>query len=412
MTAPQILRIPADDNNLDEFASERQDGFVAPAALITIVDSGPPQQIPRVLVPLSRVEAAEAYSARRAKRVPIRNRSRAALARIRRTQSRWAALARKALNKASTGLGNLATTAGGDGLALCASILLRFDSIVAATDRLARGASDGRRNLTAAAKQFGGALLARSRAAAAGSGVTIAAMRRELAAAVEIKTVSRLQLLRWSARACKDAIAITAALARMCSRESARVTRVVWALNLWPQGPRRGLPVGLSRLEAEGAFVAIALGTVAMAFGGLLVASLRNSTAPISSPSMVARIATVEPTAGAAPHAIPPVAVVLTDRDQDARPFAVGVNASTLNAIWKRSDTRSLQHAFARLRQETLAFHRCTMQITATDRAIAHCDGVAGRGLPDSEARVRRVRWTLDFQRTGTIWAIQRVSNR
>jgi hypothetical protein len=39
------------------------------------------------------------------------------------------------------------------------------------------------------------------------------------------------------------------------------------------------------------------------------------------------------------------------------------------------------------------------MRMTAADRAVARCDGVAGRT-------------TFDFQRAGGRWAIRRVTNR
>jgi hypothetical protein len=93
------------------------------------------------------------------------------------------------------------------------------------------------------------------------------------------------------------------------------------------------------------------------------------------------------------------------------RPHVRAVNVSTLGTIWRRSDTRSLQQAFTSLRRETLAFHRCGMQVTGANQAVARCDGVANATGGDLGAG-RRVTWTIDFRRTGDRWAIQRVTSR
>ena len=152
--------------------------------------------------------------------------------------------------------------------------------------------------------------------------------------------------------------------------------------------------------EIDGALVAAALGIVAVAYGGLLLTSWHAPAMPASASVVAVRQAPLDPIAIAAPPALPqspPLrAVALPDREAEVRPRHAGVNATTLDAIWRRSDTRSLHEAFARLRRETLAFHSCTMQMTAADQAVARCDGV----------------WTFDFRRSGDSWAIQRVSRR
>jgi hypothetical protein len=153
-------------------------------------------------------------------------------------------------------------------------------------------------------------------------------------------------------------------------------------------------------LESEGSLVAVVLAVVAIGYGGLITIPWRYH-APTVSPSTaaVAHAATVDTTDARPVHAIVAVAPTTPDRVVDARPRVRVMNASTLNTIWRRNDTRSLQQAFAGLRGETLAFHRCSMKMTAADLAIARCDGVAGRT-------------TFDFQRTGGRWAIRRVTNR
>jgi hypothetical protein len=83
------------------------------------------------------------------------------------------------------------------------------------------------------------------------------------------------------------------------------------------------------------------------------------------------------------------------------------VTAASLNTMLRRTDTRSLQHAFDGLRRETLAFHRCGMRMTGADRAVANCDGIV-----ESTGGGRRVRWTIDFLRTGSRWSVQRVAAR
>lgn len=166
--------------------------------------------------------------------------------------------------------------------------------------------------------------------------------------------------------------------------------------------PRSIVPTAFNRLESQGAFVAATLAAVAVGYGGLLLMSWHEPVAPLPAPT-VAPPPVSQAMAEPAPQVIPVVAVAASGDIVEARPRAAGMDATTLNAIWRRSDTRSLQQAFGRLRRETLAFHRCSMQMTATDRAVARCQGVVSRAP---------VRWTIDFQRTGNRWAIQRVTTK
>jgi hypothetical protein len=87
---------------------------------------------------------------------------------------------------------------------------------------------------------------------------------------------------------------------------------------------------------------------------------------------------------------------------------SVTPNARTLNAMWQRRDTRSLDQAFNSLRQQTLAFHRCGVRVIDADRAVARCEGVANAGTQAPRATA----WTIDFQRTAGRWAIARVATR
>jgi len=79
----------------------------------------------------------------------------------------------------------------------------------------------------------------------------------------------------------------------------------------------------------------------------------------------------------------------------------------TVTAMWRRRDTRSLDQAFTALRQQTLAFHRCRMRVTETDRAVARCEGVATNG-----ESLRPVTWTIDFRRKAGRWLIGGVTAR
>lgn len=168
------------------------------------------------------------------------------------------------------------------------------------------------------------------------------------------------------------------------------------------------------RLESEGTFVGAALAVVTIGFGVLLALSWRSPEASVSPSTITARSLSIEWLADAAPRAASAADITLRDQSvKRVKPVARAVSLNSLNAIWRHSDTRSLQESFARLRHETLAFHRCRVQMTAADRAVAQCDGVGTyAAMSDGEDASPQVRWTLDFQRTGNKWAIQRVSNR
>jgi hypothetical protein len=221
-------------------------------------------------------------------------------------------------------------------------------------------------------------------------------------------------------------------------RETARVTRGrvlrrvsqrLASLRLASTGESRVIaaPAGGAALddrEWTGFAVASLLAIAVMGYGGFLTTAWRTPAARISEP-----IALVTPAAAPAPPpAVGIAAAAIPDRIADppraapAAALARGQAAvrgavftpspQTLTAMWQRRDTRSLEHAFATLRQQTLALHRCGMRMTDTDRAVARCEGVATATGGDGTATSRAATWTIDFRRTAGRWAIASVRMR
>jgi len=85
------------------------------------------------------------------------------------------------------------------------------------------------------------------------------------------------------------------------------------------------------------------------------------------------------------------------------------VNATQVQALWGKADTRSLDRALSAVRSATLAFQRCNLQMTSADAAVAHCDEARVSEGPSSSRR-RPVAWTIDFRRDDTRWQIERIS--
>ena len=155
----------------------------------------------------------------------------------------------------------------------------------------------------------------------------------------------------------------------------------------------------LEDLEFNAAIIAMSLAVVALTYGGFQRAP-RPATVEPGAPVAALAVETVPLPAAepAAVLAVPPAAT--TDANVVTHPAKPALTASTLNAIWKRQDSRSLQQAFSGLRSQTLAFHRCGMRMTDTDRAVATCDGASA------------AKWTINFRRSAGRWQIDRVATR
>jgi hypothetical protein len=159
----------------------------------------------------------------------------------------------------------------------------------------------------------------------------------------------------------------------------------------------------LEDLEFNGAIVAMSLALLALGYGGFQRGPRPAPVAPLA--ALAVESVPLPPPAPAAVVAVPPAVVavpsaVTADAHVVALPAKPALNATTLNAIWKRQDSRSLQQAFTGLRSQTLAFHRCGMRMTDTDRAVATCEGAS------------RAKWTINFRRSAGRWQIDRVTTR
>ena len=180
--------------------------------------------------------------------------------------------------------------------------------------------------------------------------------------------------------------------------------------------------------ESHGVIIATLLSIVALTYGSFLTTAWRQpvearaASAPVSPSPAVSSAPAVPPevlpaVAPAVALEIPPVVVpvidvvpsrpLVTAAPSPVEPQRVvarrrapgGVSARTLTALWEQRDTRSLDQAFAGLRRQTLAFHRCGMRKTADDQAVASCEGAGST-------------WTIDFQRSAGRWQIAKVATR
>jgi hypothetical protein len=152
--------------------------------------------------------------------------------------------------------------------------------------------------------------------------------------------------------------------------------------------------------DFDGVVIAILLAIVSIGYGSFLAVTWRQPLPPIAE---TAPTQAVLASTSVAPVVVP-VANSLASPSVTAEPIdtnrAIGaLSPQSLTAMWKRRDTRSLEHAFTGLRQQTLAFPRCRMRKTADDRAVARCDGSGSM-------------WTIDFQRQAGRWQIARVVTR
>ena len=168
----------------------------------------------------------------------------------------------------------------------------------------------------------------------------------------------------------------------------------------------------VAELKSEGSFIAVALALAVVGYGGLLLMSWRDPLPRVSVAAAAPRLVTVAGASAPAPAvvALDPAAAdprgairAVTRAGSPATPdagrFQPRVSAATLDAIWNRTDTRSLQGALTSLRHQTLAFHHCGMKLIGVDQAVARCEG-------SSRA------YTIDFRRASGRWTIQRVSSR
>ena len=164
-------------------------------------------------------------------------------------------------------------------------------------------------------------------------------------------------------------------------------------------GARTTARTMLEDLEFNGTIIAMSLAMAALAYGGFRVGRPAPAVA-LSARAIDATIKTV-PLPVAPPAAVLAVPAAETVKANVAtRPVKAVLSATTLNAIWRRQDSRSLQQAFTGLRSQTLAFHRCGMRMTETDRAVATCEGA------------QRAKWTINFRRSAGRWQIDRVITR
>ena len=172
-------------------------------------------------------------------------------------------------------------------------------------------------------------------------------------------------------------------------------------------GARTTARTVLEDLEFNGTIIAMSLAMAALAYSGF-------RGGPGAAPAVPLSARAIERTSETAPLPVaPPVAVLAVPAaalpipaaeaakpNVAMRPVKAALSATTLNAIWRRQDSRSLQRAFTGLRGQTLAFHRCGMRMTDADRAVATCEGA------------QRAKWTINFRRSAGRWQIDRVITR
>lgn len=168
-------------------------------------------------------------------------------------------------------------------------------------------------------------------------------------------------------------------------------------------GPRKADPI--DEREMEGSFVAAALACTVVAYGAMLAITWRDPAPHLSVSARATPDGVFEGTSADTMATLLPIRANRVSSAPlpgivRAQHAPSRVNAASLRSIWNRGDTRSLERALTHLRQQTLTLHRCGMQVTAADQAIAHCDG------PSRES------YTIDFRRTSGRWSIQRVSSR
>lgn len=218
------------------------------------------------------------------------------------------------------------------------------------------------------------------------------------------------------ARAATSVARLARSTARRVQHAAARVASAARAnLDSRLHAPRAWRP-----RELFAAVVVVALVAAVVTAGGVLqlsraavaqpVAAVVRAEAPAQPQPVLVPVAaavTVRPDAGAR-FVTPREARTVKPAVPVTRRPARTLNAETVRAIWRKTDTRSLDRGIAAVRTATLALHRCTVQITATDRAVAHCD--VRPPATDNSPQPRKAAWTIDFRRADERWLIDDIS--
>ena len=187
----------------------------------------------------------------------------------------------------------------------------------------------------------------------------------------------------------------------------------------------RPLLHALQHPEFNGTLVASVLAIAVIGYSGFLATFWQaGATGKVTEAAVISSVpAPAGPTGesgavGAPPETGGPVAqpsatapAAIMPSATKAAPAAILPSARTLAAMWARRDTRTLDRAFATLRQETLAFRTCGMRVTV-HRAVARCEGVVPARSADGRPSSRFVMWTIEFQRTDGRWLIADVTTR
>jgi hypothetical protein len=177
--------------------------------------------------------------------------------------------------------------------------------------------------------------------------------------------------------------------------------------------------------EADGLAIAVVLAIVVVSYGSLLVVTWRQPAdhrvpdataieAPHAAATPAARTLVAMPVNESRLMELPGVTPAPPHEAVSVAPRRVAFIPSEkmLTAMWQQRDTRSLERAFTTLRGQTLAFHRCGMRVTDSNRAVARCQGVATIVAADGTQFARPATWTLMFRRAAGRWVIADVAMR
>lgn len=202
--------------------------------------------------------------------------------------------------------------------------------------------------------------------------------------------------------------------------------------------PSAPVPSAGTSAPDDAALVSRAPASVAPEAGGLSAVSSTREPAPASSPAE-----RVGETAVAAPLA-PPISLPLPATSLPSAPLSTAgspvtprsssfapertaiqqllvqyahaydaLDAGAASAIWPSVDAGSLERAFAGIKQQSLLFDRCELDVAVT-QATAVCPGSLTfvRRVGDTTPKVLRASWTFAFERAPDGWQIARVAAR